>query len=336
MQRRLDRRNQTKQVVNMELPKIKRSEHGGGMLDGIKSKLGFADAAGNGGGYDDAYLDDYGDDFGDYDDEFGEYGPGYDDGAPASRYDPYAPVTTRPARGGSRSARSSSDSDFPKLVSIDDVRAHTQVPDSLRRDPLPPRRVSSTSSGYRGERTVVDATMPAPSSPAHTAARRERSESLNALFEPSAAEAEPATGKAASPAATTVGAAAASATVAVATATATAPASSQATGSFDPYEAYAGSGTPAHNPSRAISVLKPASYGEVERVAKILKAGDVVVLALRNTPDQLAKRILDFSFGVSSALDARVEAVADKVFAITRGAALTEAERLALRNQGVL
>ena len=320
----------------MELPKIKRSEHGGGMLDGIKSKLGFADAAGNGGGYDDAYLDDYGDDFGDYDEEFGEYGPGYDDGAPASRYDPYAPVTTRPARGGSRSARSSSDSDFPKLVSIDDVRAHTQVPDSLRRDPLPPRRVSSTSSGYRGERTVVDATMPAPSSPAHTAARRERSESLNALFEPSAAEAEPATGKAASPAATTVGAAAASATVAVATATATAPASSQATGSFDPYEAYAGSGTPAHNPSRAISVLKPASYGEVERVAKILKAGDVVVLALRNTPDQLAKRILDFSFGVSSALDARVEAVADKVFAITRGAALTEAERTGLHNQGVL
>ena len=133
-----------------------------------------------------------------------------------------------------------------------------------------------------------------------------------------------------------MGAAAASATVAVATATATTPASSQATGSFDPYEAYAGSGTPAHNPSRAISVLKPASYGEVERVAKILKAGDVVVLALRNTPDQLAKRILDFSFGVSSALDARVEAVADKVFAITRGAALTEAERLALRNQGVL
>ena len=45
-------------------------------------------------------------------------------------------------------------------------------------------------------------------------------------------------------------------------------------------------------------------------MAKILKAGDVVVLALRNTPDQLAKRILDFSFGVSSALDARVEAVA--------------------------
>lgn len=323
----------------MELPKIKKSEHGG-MFDGIKSKLGFADAADNGAGYDDAYLDDYGDDFGDYNDEFGDYGPEYDD-APASRYDPYAPVTTRPARGSSRSARSSADADFPKLVSIDDVRAHTQVPDSLRRDPLPPRRVTTSSassaSGYRGERTVVDATMPAPSSPAHTAARRERSESLNALFEPSAAEAE----TAASPASTAPSAgsgfgAASSSTVSVATATAQAPASAAVTSSFDPYEAYAGSGAPAHNPSRAISVLKPASYGEVERVAKILKAGDVVVLALRNTPDQLAKRILDFSFGVSSALDASVEAVADKVFAITRGASLTEAERLALRNQGVL
>ncbi|RDB60852.1 cell division protein SepF [Gordonibacter sp. 28C] len=320
----------------MELPKIKKSEHGG-MFDGIKSKLGFADAAGNAAGYDDAYLDDYGDDFGDYNDEFGDYGPEYDD-APASRYDPYAPVTTRPARGSSRSARSSADADFPKLVSIDDVRAHTQVPDSLRRDPLPARRVttpSASTSSYRGERTVVDATMPAPSSPAHTAARRERSESLNALFEPSAAE------PAASPSSTSASAgsgfaAASSSTVSVATATAQTPASAAATGSFDPYEAYAGSGAPAHNPSRAISVLKPASYGEVERVAKILKAGDVVVLALRNTPDQLSKRILDFSFGVSSALDASVEAVADKVFAITRGASLTEAERLALRNQGVL
>lgn len=74
----------------------------------------------------------------------------------------------------------------------------------------------------------------------------------------------------------------------------------------------------------------------MERVAKQLKAGDAVVLALRNTPDNLAKRILDFSFGVASALDARVECIADKVFAVTRGPHLSEVERLALRNQGVL
>ncbi|MEG0016809.1 MAG: cell division protein SepF, partial [Gordonibacter sp.] len=113
-------------------------------------------------------------------------------------------------------------------------------------------------------------------------------------------------------------------------------ASAAAASAFDPYEAYAGSGSAAHSPSRSLSVLKPASYGEVEHVAKILKAGDAAVLSLRNTPDQLSKRILDFSFGVSSALDASVECIADKVFAITRGAALNDAERQALRNQGVL
>lgn len=316
----------------MELPKIKRSEHGGGMLDGIKSKLGFADAAGNGGGYDDAYLDDYGDDFGDYDDEFGEYGLGYDDGAPASRYDPYAPVTTRPARGGSRSARSSSDSDFPKLVSIDDVRAHTQVPESLNRDPLPPRRVTSPSSGsYRGDRTMVEAAQPAPANTpiarAAAAANRERSESLNSLFTSTSDDAPSVSGPSGSGVAVQTATTASGATVATATAT---------TAAFDPFDAYAGAGAVKHNPSRSVTVLKPASYAEVERIAKALKAGDVVVLALRNTPDNLSKRILDFSFGVSSALDASVDCVADKVFVISRGAALTDAERMSLRGQGVL
>lgn len=309
----------------MELPKIMKSEHGG-MLGGIKSKLGFADARAERDDY-----GDYGDDYGDYNDD---YGPEYDDdSAPASRYDPYAPVTTRPARRSGVHASRSSSSEFPKLVSIDDVRANTQVPDSLRRDPLPPRRVTGvSSSSYRGERTVIDTMSPAPSSPAHTAARRERSEGLNSLFESSvpddistgAGKANAGFGDFSLP---TASPAAKPAPTATATAT---------TSAFDPYEAYAGSGSSAHKPSRSLSVLKPASYGEVEHVAKILKAGDAAVLSLRNTPDQLSKRILDFSFGVSSALDASVECIGDKVFAITRGSALSDAERQALRNQGVL
>lgn len=313
----------------MELPRMKKLERGG-MLDGIKSKLGFADA--NSGRNDDPYYDDYDEDYG----EYGDYGDSYDDdepvrgGAASSRYDSYAPVTTRSARGTSSgtSARSSRSSDdgFPKLVSIDDVRAHTQVPESLKRDPLPPRR-SSALGGYRGERTVVDATTPAPSSPAHNAALKERSEGLDSLFTPSSTAQSSEAG---------FSSAASLSKVAAATAAASAPATASSSSSFDPYEAYAGSGSTAHNPARAITVLKPASYGEVERVAKILKSGDAVVLSLRNTPDQLSKRILDFSFGVSSALDASVECVADKVFAITRVNALSEAERLALRNQGVL
>lgn len=308
----------------MELPKIKKSEHG--MLDGIKSKLGFADANK---GYDDydERFDEYGDDFGDYGD-YGEYGADYApaddysaDDAPGSRYDPYAPVTTRPARAAhARSSARGAGVTPPKLVSIDDVRAHTQVPESLTRDPLPPRRV--TSPGSLRERTMVDAAMPAPANTpnarASAASARERSESLNSLFT-----------------STTDTAGSSSTTTATAFAGTSTSGSSSAS-SFDPFDTFTGAGAAKHEPSRSLTVLKPASYGEVERVAKALKAGDAVVLALRNTPDNLAKRILDFSFGVSSALDASVDCVADKVFVITRGAGLTEVERMNLRNQGVL
>ncbi len=326
----------------MELPKIKKFERGGGMLDGIKSKLGFADASNE--RYDEEFYDEYGDDFGDYNDEFAEYGDKYDEDAPASRYDPYAPVTTRPARSGSRPSRSSassaSSSDFPKLVSIDDVRAHTQVPDSLRRDPLPPRRVSGTSGGFRGERTVVDVTMPAPSSPAHTAAmKRERSEGLDSLFTSTAADestASPSSALAGLPSFGTASASEASASAAKKSASAVASAAPASAGSPDSFGSFGKPAASAQGASRSISVLKPASYGEVEHVVKILKAGDAAVLALRNTPDQLSKRILDFSFGVSAALDANVECVGDKVFAITCGSELSQAERAALRNQGVL
>lgn len=59
-----------------------------------------------------------------------------------------------------------------------------------------------------------------------------------------------------------------------------------------------------------------------------------MVLNLAATPDALAKRILDFSFGVASALDANVECVGNKVFALTRIDELTEAEHSYLRHPG--
>ena len=295
------------------------------MLEGIKSKLGFADANPH---YDDGYYDEG---FDDYSEEYGEYGPDYNeddfpaDDAPGSRYEPYAPVTSRPARAShARSSARSSSVGSAKLVSIDDVRAHTQVPESLNRDPLPPRRVTSS-------RTMVDAAMPAPANTptarATAASNRERSESLNSLFTSTSDDAPSVSGPSGSGVAVQTATTASGATVATATAT---------TAAFDPFDAYAGAGAVKHNPSRSVTVLKPASYAEVERIAKALKAGDVVVLALRNTPDNLSKRILDFSFGVSSALDASVDCVADKVFVISRGMGLTDAERMSLRGQGVL
>ena len=98
----------------------------------------------------------------------------------------------------------------------------------------------------------------------------------------------------------------------------------------------AGYAPAAMSASRSVSILKPIAYGDVARIAKSVRAGDVVVLSLRNTPDNLYTRILDFSFGVASALDANVECPGEKVYAIARGAELSEAEKRYLRNQGVL
>ena len=108
----------------MAMPKFNKPE---GMLDSIKSKLGFSD----GGDYYDRGRKDYDDyDSGDYDDDYEE-----DDAAPSSNYDPYDSVTTRPARGNhARTSVGSGGYRPAKLVSIDDVRAHTTVPDSLSRE----------------------------------------------------------------------------------------------------------------------------------------------------------------------------------------------------------
>ncbi|MEE0636331.1 cell division protein SepF, partial [Adlercreutzia sp.] len=83
-------------------------------------------------------------------------------------------------------------------------------------------------------------------------------------------------------------------------------------------------------------VVAPGAYNDAEAVSTALKLRNAVVLNLAATPDALAKRILDFSFGVASALDANVECVGNKVFALTRIDELTEAERSYLRTQGII
>ena len=62
----------------------------------------------------------------------------------------------------------------------------------------------------------------------------------------------------------------------------------------------------------------------------------IVVLALKESGADLSKRILDFSFGVAAALDARIECVAPDVFTLNMGDALTLEEKHRLRRQGVM
>ena len=268
------------------------------MLDELKSKLGFGGGAVRGRSND--RYDDYDDDYGDYDDDYSEYAEYADDSE--NDYDPYAPVTTRSAR---------SNSTISNLVSINDVRAHSRGEGSSSTSTTSARRMTTAHTPYRGERTTVDSSLPPTMTPEGSAAVA--AGSLGAFTR------QPAQSSAAAAMSETAR-----------------KASVQASSAYDPQSAYAQAQGARYVAKRSCTVLKPASYGEVEKIARALKGGDAVILALRNTPDSLSKRILDFSFGVSSALDAGVECVGDKVFAITKGDALTDAEKLALRNQGVL
>lgn len=280
-------------------------------FDDIKDRLGFKDgvAASIGSrmrpsGSAPSNRGNRGDDYG-YED-YGEYG--FDDTADYAQ----GGFDDHPSSTGSFAAQ------MPKLVTADDVRAHTQY---------------APTFDEAAERADAQATRPNRDF-ASLRADEQRSPGLNGLFVPSesgnaaqaAFAAQPASSTGALPRdPRTVPAAAASPS-----AQASAPASAvqPASTAFEPQVV--------QRSTRIMTVIKPESYAEAERIAKILKAGDVAVLSLRNTPDTLGKRILDFSFGVACALDARVECVSGHVFAISRGAALTEGEQTRLRDQGLM
>lgn len=88
--------------------------------------------------------------------------------------------------------------------------------------------------------------------------------------------------------------------------------------------------------ARNLEVLRPKEYGDVADMAATLRKGDAVVLTLKLAPSAISTRVLDFAFGVASALDANVECIGDKVFFVVRGEGISEGEREKLRLQGIV
>ena len=90
------------------------------------------------------------------------------------------------------------------------------------------------------------------------------------------------------------------------------------------------------DPSAHIEIVTPIVYANVEQIATAFKAGKIVVLSLRATKPELAKRILDFSFGVACALNGTVDKAGDRVFIITKGVGLNAVESEYLRSKGLV
>ncbi|WP_321971967.1 cell division protein SepF [Paratractidigestivibacter sp.] len=63
-------------------------------------------------------------------------------------------------------------------------------------------------------------------------------------------------------------------------------------------------------------VLRPVAYDDAQTVVRRVKTNQPVVLVFRNTNIEVAKRILDFSFGFSMGIDGEVSELGDRCFAV--------------------
>lgn len=88
--------------------------------------------------------------------------------------------------------------------------------------------------------------------------------------------------------------------------------------------------------SRKLKVIKPVSYNSAaSEISTALKSGAAVVLCLKNTAEETSKRLLDFSFGAASICGAQVSIEADRTYALTIGAGLSQREKLLCVKEGV-
>lgn len=105
----------------------------------------------------------------------------------------------------------------------------------------------------------------------------------------------------------------------------------------DAFDEYLDSPRAVTQVAHSCELISPLTYAEAEKIAIAYKSGTNVALVLKNTRPELAKRILDFSFGVVSALGGSVERVYDKVFMLSHSSGgITAAEQQQLRDAGII
>lgn len=66
-----------------------------------------------------------------------------------------------------------------------------------------------------------------------------------------------------------------------------------------------------------VHLVEPKTFNDAQQVADKFKADIPVIINLQRCDTELAKRLIDFSSGLTYALDGGIERVADKVFLLT-------------------
>ena len=63
-------------------------------------------------------------------------------------------------------------------------------------------------------------------------------------------------------------------------------------------------------------VLRPVAYDDVQSVVRRVRTSQPVVLNFRLTNIDIAKRVLDFCYGLSFGIDGEIAELGDRVFAV--------------------
>jgi cell division inhibitor SepF len=85
-----------------------------------------------------------------------------------------------------------------------------------------------------------------------------------------------------------------------------------------------------HRAAQQVSLVVPKSFNDAQTVADKLKADVPVIINFQGADADLAKRLVDFSSGLTYALDGSMQRVADRVFLLTPHSIAVSAEDKAL------
>ena len=84
-----------------------------------------------------------------------------------------------------------------------------------------------------------------------------------------------------------------------------------------------------------VHLVVPKSFNDAQQIADKFKGTIPVILNLQSAETDLAKRLIDFSSGLTYALDGGMQRVADKVFMLTpRNVEVSAEERARLLEKG--
>ena len=88
-------------------------------------------------------------------------------------------------------------------------------------------------------------------------------------------------------------------------------------------------------PPAKVHLVVPRSFNDAQQIADRFKAQVPVILNLQGADTELSKRLIDFSSGLTYALDGSMQRVADKVFLLTpRNVELSAEERARALERG--